>query len=153
MFEEVLHDGGQAEAGTVNQSGDNVINNHFVLKALGEIDDPGFITPDFVKACIRVVMCSMRLGDTNTAREAITLLNRLGEIPGISALCQAMISGVKVQNNSLDTIDRLEESGMDALRNKQFTQALEYLDKALEHAASCLRLKMARGDCLAHLGR
>ena len=153
MFEEVLYDGGETEAGTVNQSGDNVINNNFVLKALGEIDDPGFITPDFVKACIRVVMCSMRLGDTNTAREAITLLNRLGEIPGISALCQAMISGVKVQNNSLDTIDRLEESGMDALRNKQFTQALEYLDKALEHAASCLRLKMARGDCLAHLGR
>merc|ERR1719334_592087 len=42
---------------------------------------------------------------------------------------------------------------MDALRNKQFTQALEFLDKALTHAASCLRLKMARGDCLAHLGR
>merc|ERR1719427_1884177 len=42
---------------------------------------------------------------------------------------------------------------MDALRNKQFTQALEFLDKALTHAAACLRLKMARGDCLAHLGR
>merc|ERR1719312_1959276 len=42
---------------------------------------------------------------------------------------------------------------MDALRNKQFTQALEYVDKALEHAASCLRLQMARGDCFAHLGR
>merc|ERR1719435_63338 len=95
----------------------------------------------------------MRLGDTNTAREAIVLLNKLGEVPGISVLCQAMISGVKVQNNRLDTIDELEESGMDALRNKQFTQALEYLDKALTHAASCLRLKMARGDCLAHLGR
>lgn len=122
-------------------------------QALGEIDDPSFITPDFVKACIRVVMCCMRLGDTNTAREAIGLLNRLGEIPGISALCQAMISGVKVQHQSLDEIDKLEENGMEALRDKEFTKAMEYLDNAITHAGSCLRLKMARGDCLAHLGR
>merc|ERR1719186_859727 len=122
-------------------------------QALGEVNDPGFISPDFVKACIKLVMCSMRLGNTRTAREAISLLNRLGEIRGISALWQAMISGVKGQNQSLDQIDRLEECGMEALRNKQFTRALECLNKALTHAAACSRLLMARGDCLAHLGR
>merc|ERR1719318_1985666 len=42
---------------------------------------------------------------------------------------------------------------MEALKNKQFIQALELLDQALEHAPACTRLKMARGDCLAHLGR
>merc|ERR1719186_810867 len=120
---------------------------------LGEINDPSFISTDFVKACLKLVMCSMRLGNTRTAREAISLLNRLGEIQGISALCQAMISGVKGQNQSLDQIDRLEECGMDAMRNNQFTKALECLDKALTHAAACSRLLMARGDCLAHLGR
>ena len=30
---------------------------------------------------------------------------------------------------------------------------METLDQALGHASGCVRLKMARGDCLAHLGR
>lgn len=122
-------------------------------QALMELKDPTSINPDFIKACIRVVMCCMRLGDTATARDAITLLNKLGETVGISALCQAMISGVKVQSQSLNEIDQLEKEGMDALRNKEFTKALEILEKALKHASGCLRLQMARGDCLAHLGR
>ena len=83
---------------------------------------------------------------------------------------QAMISGVKAQNQTLDEIERLEESGMEALRNRcslmnqqsflvltllfrEFTSALETIDQALNHASGCVRLKMARGDCLAHLGR
>merc|ERR1719192_2538286 len=118
-----------------------------------EIDVGSLVTPDFVKACIRVVMCCMRLGDCQLAREAIELLNQLANINGISALCQAMISGVKAQNQTLDEIERLEESGMEALRNREFSTALETLDQALGHASGCVRLKMARGDCLAHLGR
>jgi len=118
-----------------------------------EIDVGSLVTPDFVKACIRVVMCCMRLGDCMLAREAIELLNKLANINGISALCQAMISGVKAQNQTLDEIERLEESGMEALRNREFTSALETIDQALNHASGCVRLKMARGDCLAHLGR
>ena len=80
-----------------------------------------------------------------------------------------MISGVKAQNQTLDEIERLEEAGMEALRNRfvlklnqfsstqvffrEFSTALETLDQALGHASGCVRLKMARGDCLAHLGR
>ena len=85
---------------------------------------------------------------------------------------QAMISGVKAQIQTLDEIERLEEAGMEALRNRfvqkrlgssfvhmrsffcrEFSTALETLDQALGHASGCVRLKMARGDCLAHLGR
>ena len=36
---------------------------------------------------------------------------------------------------------------------REFSTALETLDQALGHASGCVRLKMARGDCLAHLGR
>ena len=83
-----------------------------------------------------------------------------------------MISGVKAQIQTLDEIERLEEAGMEALRNRfvqkktwkffcayeiffcrEFSTALETLDQALGHASGCVRLKMARGDCLAHLGR
>ena len=54
----------------------------------GEIQSGGLVTPEFVKACLRVVMCCLRLGDCPLAREAITLLNQLSNINGISALCQ-----------------------------------------------------------------
>ena len=64
-----------------------------------------------------------------------------------------MISGVKAQNQTVDEIERLEEQGMEQLRSREFAPALETLDAALAHASGCLRLKMARGDCLAHLGR
>ena len=67
----MLHDGGEAEAGMECRECDQGGNNDH-CQALGEIDDPGFITPDFVKACIRVVMCSMRLGDANTAIKHIS---------------------------------------------------------------------------------
>ena len=39
----------------------------------------------------RVVMCCMRLGDCQLAREAIELLNQLANINGISALCQVSL--------------------------------------------------------------
>ena len=58
-----------------------------------------------------------------------------------------MFSGVKVQ------VNMLVESGMEALKNRQFVQALKLLDQALEHSPPCILLNMARGDCLAHLGR
>ena len=66
---------------------------------------------------------------------------------------QAMISGVKAQMNSISQFVDREKEGMTALKAKEFTKALESLDAALALAAGCLRLKMARGDCLAHLGR
>ena len=64
-----------------------------------------------------MVLCSIRLGDTKTAKEAISLLNKVGEIRGLSSLCQGMISGVKVQNQTLDQIDRLEESAMGSMKS------------------------------------
>merc|ERR1719397_1584524 len=64
-----------------------------------------------------------------------------------------MISGVNQQLNSIAQLEGLEKQGMALMRSKEFSTALEHLDKALGLAGSCLRLKMARGDCLAHLGR
>ena len=34
----------------------------------GEIDSGGLVSQEFVKACIRVVMCCLRLGDCPLAR-------------------------------------------------------------------------------------
>jgi len=122
-------------------------------RTLAEICEPTFVSHDFVKACIGIITCCIRLSDLKMAREAIRLVTRLGEIRGVSTVCQAMISGVRVQSDTLDQMARLEENAIDAFRNKQLNKALQYIDKALSHAAGCIRLMMARGDCLVHLGK
>ena len=122
-------------------------------QTLAELKNPRYITTELVKACIKMVNCNAKLGDLAVARQAVSLTSQLGTVPGIPALCQAMISGVKAQLNTLAEFESLEKQGIAAMRSKEYNSALEILDKALALAGSCLRLKMARGDCLAHLGR
>ena len=55
--------------------------------------------------------------------------------------------------NNISQLIEFEKEGMGALKAQEYPKAIEFLDKSLELAGSCLRLKMARGDCLAHLGR
>ena len=66
-----------------------------LLQTLSEIDEPGWLSPDFIKACIRVVMCCIRLGEVAAGREAVQIIVQLGEIPAISALTQAGSAGAK----------------------------------------------------------
>ncbi len=80
------------------------------------------MSPDFIKACIRVVMCCIRLGDVPAGREAVQIIIRLGEIPAISALTQAMISGAKNHQNNLTEIERTEREALEAMKNKEFPQ-------------------------------
>ena len=122
-------------------------------QTLTEIQSPNLLTPDFIKGCIKIINCNSRLGEVEPAKEAVNITSDMGNIPGVSALCQAMISGAKAQMNNISQFVENEKEGMGALRAKDYTKALEYLDKSLSLAGSCLRLKMARGDCLAHLGR
>ena len=122
-------------------------------QTLAELKNPRYISANLVKACIKVVNCNAKLGDISQARQAVNVTSELGSVPGIPALCQAMISGVKAQLGTIAELEALEKEGLGAMRSKEYSTALEVLDKALALAGSCLRLKMARGDCLAHLGR
>ena len=74
-------------------------------QTLAEVKNPRYISANLVKACIKVVNCNAKLGDINQARQAVAVTGELGSVPGIPALCQAMISGVKAQ---LDSIAELE---------------------------------------------
>jgi len=122
-------------------------------QTLSEINSPQLLTPEFIKGCIKIINCNTRLGEVEPAKDAINMTSNLGSIPGVSALCQAMISGVKAQLENIAQLSENEKEGMSSLKTKEYTKALELLDKCLLMAGSCLRLKMARGDCLAHLGR
>ena len=113
------------------------------------------------------------------SREAIELLNKLANINGISALCQVRQALQKIIHKHCLTLPKIRlwtrlkgwksrgwrrwETGAHSWTNnhssswlylsREFTSALETIDQALSHASGCVRLKMARGDCLAHLGR
>jgi hypothetical protein len=65
-------------------------------------------------------MCCIRLGDVATGREAVQIILELGEIPGISALTQAMISGAKNHQNNLAEIERTEREALEAMKTKEF---------------------------------
>ena len=122
-------------------------------ETFSQISNPNILTPEFIKGCIKIVNCNSRLGEIQAAKEALEITSNLGSLPGVSALCQAMISGTNAQRNNINRLEELELEGMEALKSKQFTRGLEILDQALAISGSCLRIKMARGDCLAHLGR
>ena len=59
---------------------------------LTEVQSPGLLTPEFVKGCIKIVNCNARLGEVEAAREAVTITSNLGNIPGVSALCQVTLN-------------------------------------------------------------
>jgi len=122
-------------------------------QTLREVNSAHWLTPDFIKACIRTIYCCVRIGDIPTAREGIELVKGLGNISGISALSQAMISGCKVHEDDLEDLEKTEREAIEAMKTKLFTKALELLDKVLTQSSGCIRVKMTRGDCLAHLGR
>ena len=50
-----------------------------------------------------------------------------------------MISGVKGQLETVEKVEAADKAGMEALRGKQFTTALESLDQALKLAPGCVR--------------
>ena len=59
---------------------------------------------------------SSKLGDITQARQAVNVTSELGSVPGIPALCQAMISGVKAQLGSIAELEALEKEGLGAMR-------------------------------------
>ena len=56
-------------------------------QTLSEITNPGLLSPEFVKGCIKIVNCNFRLGDVENTKEAVTMISDLANIPGVSALC------------------------------------------------------------------
>ena len=120
------------------------------LETMSSLSDSSVCSPDFIKSCVSIVGCSIRLGDITMARRAIAVVFKLGEIQGISPLSQALIGGVRSQTNNIEELERWEKKGLEAFRSKQFVHAASYIDKALKIATSCIRLKLAQGDAFSH---
>eukprot|EP00088_Acartia_fossae_P023267 TRINITY_DN2432_c0_g1_i1.p1 TRINITY_DN2432_c0_g1~~TRINITY_DN2432_c0_g1_i1.p1 ORF type:complete len:503 (-),score=178.02 TRINITY_DN2432_c0_g1_i1:1243-2751(-) len=96
------------------------------------------LDPLFVKGWSRLAKCSVMLGDTVTARQA---MQRAGG------------NDSDQEKRNLDVLERFKEETMNSLNTKDHRRALYCLDKCLEIATHSLPLKALRAECLAFLGR
>jgi len=80
------------------------------------------------------------LGDTITARQALTKLAALGE------------ENAGEQRN-VESVDKLVSDSKQAYNSRDYRKALWCLDKALEISNYSTTIKTSRAECLAFLGR
>jgi len=106
-------------------------------QALSDARTATVIDPLFKKGWSRLAKCSVLLGDTVTARQALQNAGQEGE----------------AEMKSIETLDRFKTEANTAYDNKDFRKALYCFDKCLEFATHSLSLKASRAECLAFLGR
>ena len=98
------------------------------------------LDPNFIKGWNRVARCSVLLGDILAAKRAVSHLLRLGE-------------DTSLEGNNIESLEKFEVLTMQAIHEKDYRKAVWSIDKALEMATHCVKLKICRAECLAFLGR
>jgi len=106
-------------------------------QALQDAKTATTVDPTFCKGWSRVAKCSLLLGDTVTARQALQNAGTDGD----------------AELRNIDTLDRFKGEANTAFNNKDYRKSLFCLDKCLGIATHCLTLKTSRAECLAFLGR
>uniref|UniRef100_A0A1B6M3I0 J domain-containing protein n=1 Tax=Graphocephala atropunctata TaxID=36148 RepID=A0A1B6M3I0_9HEMI len=97
----------------------------------------------FTKGWIRVIKCCIAMGDTSTADNA---LSRLAELDSNNP-------AIAEEKKTLNVFKRHEEDVKKAYDKKDYRRVVYYLDRILEVAPACTRLKVLKAECLAYLGR
>lgn len=87
--------------------------------------------------------CSLALGDLMTAEYAIKKVQEL----------QSDGSGVTAELKSLEKLKLYENDATKAYDKKDFRKVVYCMDRCLDEAATCIRYKLTKAECLAFLGR
>jgi len=109
-------------------------------QALEDAKTSTTLDPEFTKGWTRVARCCVLLGDTVSAKQALTKLGELGE------------ENCSEQRN-IDLVERMVSDSQQAYQAKDYRKSLWCLDKALEVATHSNTIKTSRAECLAFLGR
>ena len=80
------------------------------------------------------------LGDTVSAKQALTKLGNLGD-------------DNPTEQRNIETVEKMVSDSQQAYQSKDYRKSLWCLDKALEVASYSLIIKTSRAECLAFLGR
>ena len=95
---------------------------------------------EFAKGWTRVARCCVMLGDTVSAKQALTKLGNLGD-------------DNPTEQRNIETIEKMVSDSQQSYQSKDYRKSLWCLDKALEIATYSLIIKTSRAECLAFLGR
>merc|ERR1712038_1345417 len=98
------------------------------------------LDPDFTKGWTRGARCCVMLGDTVSAKQALTKLGNLGD-------------DNPTEQRNIETVEKMVSDSQQAYQGKDYRKSLWCLDKALEVATHSLAIKTSRAECLAFLGR
>jgi len=109
-------------------------------QALEDAKTATSLDPEFAKGWTRIARCCVMLGDTVTARQALTKLGSLGE-------------DTSTEQRNVDMIERMVTDSSQAYAAGDYRKSLWCLDKALELANYSTTIKTSRAECLAFLGR
>jgi len=109
-------------------------------QALEDARNSTKLDPDFTKGWTRVARCCILLGDTVSAKQALTKLGNLGD-------------DSPTEQRNIETVEKMVSDSQQAYHSKDYRKSLWCLDKALEIATYSLTIKTSRAECLAFLGR
>merc|ERR1712183_491165 len=98
------------------------------------------LDPDFTKGWTRVARYCVMLGDTVSARQALTKLGDLGD-------------DNPTEQRNIEMVERMLTDSQQAYQAKDYRKSLWCLDKTLEVATHSSTIKTSRAECLAFLGR
>jgi len=95
---------------------------------------------EFTKGWTRFARCCVLLGDTVSARQALTKLGDLGE-------------DNPAEQKNIEMVEKMVADSQQAYQGKDYRKSLYCLDKALGVSTHSLTIKTSRAECLAFLGR
>jgi len=101
------------------------------------------IDQKFTKGWVRIIKCCIVMGDVSTAENALSRLKEL----------EPNNPAVKEEEKNIEVLKRYEEDIGKCYEKKDFRRVVFYLDRALEIAPACRRLKVLKAECLAFLNR
>ncbi|XP_054284464.1 dnaJ homolog subfamily C member 7-like [Macrosteles quadrilineatus] len=112
-------------------------------EALEDARKSVILDPKFTKGWVRVIKCCVSLGDASTAENALA---RLAELEPNNAT-------IVEEKRNIDTLKKYEEGINKSYEQKDYRRVLFFLDRSIEVATACTRLKVVKAECLAFLGR
>lgn len=101
------------------------------------------LDPSFIKGFIRILKCSIALGDVMTAEHAIRNIKQLD--PNTTAIANEI--------KAFEKLKLFEIESAKAYESKDYRKVVYCMDRCLDNAPTCTNYKIQKAECLVFLGR
>ncbi|XP_031343855.1 dnaJ homolog subfamily C member 7 [Photinus pyralis] len=118
-----------------------MLNNY--QEALSDSRKAVQLDNSFIKGYQRIVKCSIALGDTMTADQAMA---KIVELDPTNA-------SLNHDQRVIDILKQYEQESTKAYDKKDFRKVIYCMDRCLDQAPTCVQYKVKKAECLAFLGR